>query len=166
MGGELSGPLSVSTSHTIFAKSKLVLPMGRLGHLMGFYEMGSTNITFNHDNLVDATRMTSDSYGLSWQMDAGEDQHVFLTLHRPVAVTSGQLRFNTLNGYTDDGDYRGTVLSYDMAPAARETALLAEYRRQFFPGGKMILGLSHQDNAHNISGVENSGGFMRAELDF
>ncbi len=166
MGGELSGPLSVSSSHTIFAKSKLTLPLGKLGHLVGFYEIGSTDIKFKHDNLVDADRMTTDSYGLTWNMDAGAHQHVFITLHRPVAVTSGQLRFNTLNGYTDDGDYRQSVLSYNMAPHAREAALLAEYRRQFFPGGQVILGLSHQQNAHNIAGVENSGGFMRAEMDF
>ena len=166
MGGEMTGVLAVSSSHTIFAKSKMALPMGLLGRLEGFYEIGSTTANFVHDNLVSADRMTTDTYGLKWQMTPGEDEKITITLHRPVAVTSGQLKFNTLTGYTESGDYRADRLSYDIAPSHRETALLAEYRRQFFPGGAVVLGLSHQHNAENIAGVKNSSGFMRGELKF
>ena len=166
MGGAMSGPLSVRSSHTIFAKSKIALPMGMLGRLEGFYELGSTNPDFIHDNLISADRIITDSYGLKWHKDMKDGQQIFLTLHRPVAVTSGQLRFNTLTGYAEDGQYQGGTLHYDLAPASRETALQAEYRQQLFQGGGVVLGLSHQRNAHNIKGVTNNGGFMRAELDF
>lgn len=166
MGGEMSGPLAVASSHTIFAKSKMTLPIGLFGKLEGFYEIGSTKTNFVHDNLVSADRMTTDSYGLKWQVLGRDDQQFVLTLHRPVAVTSGQIRFNTLTGYTEDGDYRSQSLGYNIAPSKRETAWLAEYRKQFFKGGIVVLGLSHQENANNIAGFDDTGGFMRGELEF
>ena len=166
MGGSLSGPLAIASTHTVFAQSKITLPLGMLGRLDGFYEYGQTTPMFVHDSLVSADTITTDTYGLTWQMETGRDDTLLVTLHRPVAVTSGRLHFNTLTGYTEDGSYKGQTLSYAMTPSERETTLLAEYHRRLFTGGQVVMGLSHQYNTHNIAGVTNTGGFMRAEMEF
>ena len=105
------------------------------GRLNGFYERGQTTPMFVHDSLVSSDTITTDTYGLTWQMAQGNNDKVLVTLHRPVAVSSGRLHFNTLTGYADDGSYQGNSLSYTMRPSERETALLAEYHRRLFVGG-------------------------------
>ena len=166
LGGAMTGALAIEETHTMLARSQFSLPFFRIGEISGFYELARSLASFTHADLVTADAITSDSYGLSWQHRPRPGSQLVVVLHRPVAVTGGQLGLNTITGYTSGGDYRAETLLYDLAPQARETSLLAEYRREVFNGGSLALGLNHQMNAHNIAGRENTGGFLRGEMQF
>lgn len=166
LGGEMKGAVAVSSTHTILASSRFSLPVNGFGRISGFYEMAQSLPDFIHHDLVSADAVTSDSYGLTWQHTPQPESVFALTLYRPVAITAGQLKVNTVTGYQDDGAYRGETLSYSLVPTARETSLLAEYRKEIFNGGRLALGFNHQINAYNIKGLENTGGFVRGEMAF
>ena len=166
LGGKMAGALAVHNSHTIFAKTGFTLPLNHHVKLAGFYELGRSQLDFIHDHLAQADGIWTDSYGLALTARANDNSQIFLTLRRPVAITDGQLKINTVTGYTPNGDYRGEVLAYGLTPSQRETEILAEYRKQFFPGNVIALGLQHQQNAYNMAGVENSGGYLRGEWIF
>ncbi|MGC6485105.1 MAG: S8 family peptidase [Candidatus Puniceispirillales bacterium] len=166
LGGAMKGAVAVSSTHTILARSHFSLPFRGFGEIGGFYEMARSHPAFRHHGLVSAEAITSDSYGLTWQHTPKPDTVFAVTLHRPVAITSGDLKINTVTGYTDDGAYHGETLTYSLVPTARETSLLAEYRKDIFGGGSLALGFNHQINAYNIAGLENTGGFLRGEMSF
>ena len=166
LGGDMTGALSVHSTHTIFAKSGFTLPINRKVILDGYYELGHSNLDFVHDNLVNAGSVWSDTYGLSLMARPDDQSEIFVTLRRPVAIVDGQMALNTITGYTADGDYHTETLIYKLAPKKRETELLAEYRQQFFPGNMLAFGVHHQQNALNLSGVKNSGGYIRSEWIF
>ena len=166
LGGDMTGALAVHNSHTIFAKTGFALPITPRLSLDGFYEMGRSQLDFIHDHLASADGIWTDTYGLSLSARPDDQSQFFVALRRPVAITDGQLNINTVTGYTQDGDYRGDTLAYGLVPRHRETELLAEYRKQFFPGNVIAFGLQHQHNAYNRAGVENSGGYLRGEWIF
>lgn len=166
LGGEMTGALQVHSTHTIFAKTGLKLGMGKWGQLDGYYEIGKSTPSFMHQSLVSAKGITSDTYGMSYEVKPRQGEELFLTIRRPVAITGGTLSFNTITGYNEDGDYQNGTLNYSLAPKKRETEMLAEYRRQFFPGNLMAFGFNHQVNAQNIAGLKNTGGYMRSEWQF
>ena len=163
LGGEMTGPLAVKSTHTIFAKAKLSYQLNRFSQLNGYYEYGRSVPSFVHSGLVSASAISSDTYGVSFNATPRLGEEIFLTLRRPVAITGGNISFNTITGYDADGEYQRGVLSYGVAPKDRETELLAEYRRQFFPGNMVALGINRQHNAYNISGLKNTGGYLRSE---
>lgn len=163
LGGEMTGPLAVKSTHTIFAKAKLSYQLNRFSQFNGYYEFGRSVPSFVHSGLVSSSAISSDTYGVSFNATPRMGEEIFLTLRRPVAITSGNIKFNTITGYDADGDYQRGVLSYGVAPKDRETELLAEYRRQFFPGNSVALGINRQHNAYNISGLKNTGGYVRSE---
>ncbi|MCE2516687.1 MAG: S8 family serine peptidase [Alphaproteobacteria bacterium] len=166
LGADLSGPLAVSSTHTMFAKAGVNLTLGRFGQIDGYYELGRSTRSFVHDDLVSSSAIMSDTYGVSYRVNPRAGEELFVTLRRPVAITDGQMRFNTLTGYTADGDYRRGTLTYGIAPEKRETEMLAEYRREFFPGNMLALGVNHQAHAYNMAGLRNTGGYLRSEWEF
>lgn len=166
LGGKMTGALGLSSTHTLLARSQLILPLAMGGTLTGYYEYARSMPSFTHDTLVSSDAITSDSYGVSWQHQPGPGEKFAVILYRPVAVTGGRLNINTVTGYTADGDYRGETLGYGLSPSARETSLLGEYRRDIFKGGVLAFGIHHQHNASNIEGRENTGGFIRGEMQF
>ena len=166
LGGDMTGALTVHNSHTIFAKTGFTMPINSRVKLAGFYEIGRSQLDFIHDHLAKAGGIWTDTYGVSLSARPDDNSQIFLTLRRPVAITKGQMDINTVTGYADNGDYRGQVLAYGLVPRNRETEFLAEYRAHLFPGNVIALGLQHQQNAYNLSGVENSGGYLRGEWVF
>ena len=166
LGGEMTGALAVSSTHTLLARSQIILPLFGTGYITGYYEYARSMPTFTNESLVSTDGITSDSYGVSWKHNPRPNEQFAIVLHRPVAVTGGQLNINTVTGYTEGGDYFGETLGYRLAPSARETSLLAEYRRDIFRGGTIALGLNHRQNAQNVEGRENTAGFVRGEMQF
>ena len=166
LGGDMTGALAVHNSHTIFAKTGFTMPINSRVKLDGFYEIGRSQLDFIHDHLAKAGGIWTDTYGISLSARPDDNSQFFLTLRRPVAITKGQMNINTVTGYADNGDYQGQVLAYGLVPRNRETEVLAEYRTHLFPGNVIALGVQHQQNAYNLSGVENSGGYLRGEWVF
>ena len=166
LGGDMTGALAVHNSHTIFAKAGFSMPLAQGVKLDGFYELGRSQLDFIHDHLAKAGGIWTDTYGVALSAQPNDKSQIFVTLRRPVAITKGQLNINTVTGYAENGDYLGEVLAYGLVPRNRETELLAEYRSHLFPGNVIALGLQHQRNAYNLSGVENTGGYLRGEWVF
>ena len=105
----MTGALAIEETHTMLARSVFpaVFPSGKSQASMNC----PLTASFTHADLVTADAIVRQLWSvMATPATAGIAAAV--VLHRPVAVTGGQLGLNTITGYTSGGDYRAETLLY------------------------------------------------------